>query len=191
MLSTGSDILNIIIAIFVYSWIISIAFGFVLAISYPIFTKTNRQTAGVFVPLYNLFELCDLNGYKESTGILFLIPFFNIIMMMLMSYKLKDKFETSGAFNAGLLLLPIIFVPLLAYGNKDSNDEYEKEEKKNIEKEVPQEEPVDIEVDSIFKTPAQLREDESKPYRAKKVQVNEKFINSAPAEEERIEKLDK
>ena len=191
MLSTGNEFLNVIIAIFVYSWILSIGFGFVLTISYPIFTKTNRQSAGAYIPFYNLFVLCDLNGYKDTIALLFLVPFVNIIMGMFMSYKLKDKFDTKGAFNAGLLLLPAIFIPLLAYGDNDAEEAYESRKRKDEENEVPQEEPVDINVDSIFKSPAQLREDDSKPYRAKKVQVNERFINSAPAEEDRIEKLDK
>ena len=191
MLSTGNEFLNVVIAIFVYSWLLSIGFGVILTISYPIFTKTNHQTAGAYIPLYNLFVLCDLNGYKDSVALLFLLPFVNIIMGMLMSYKLKDKFDTKGAFNAGLLLLPAIFVPMLAYNDNDAGEAYESKKAKEKEKEVPQEEAVDIEVDSIFKTPTQLREDDSKPYRAKRVQVNERFINSAPAEEDRVEKIDK
>lgn len=191
MLSTGNEFLDVIIAIFIYSWVLSIGFGVVLTISYPIFTKTNHQTAGAYIPFYNLFVLCDLNGFKDTLGLLFLVPFVNIIMGMYMSYKLKDKFDTNGAFNAGLLLLPAIFVPMLAYGNNDSEEAYESKREKEKEKEIPQEEPVDINVDSIFKTQTQLREDDSKPYRAKRVQVNERFINSAPAEEDRVEKIDK
>lgn len=191
MLSTGNEFLNVVIAIFIYSWILSIAYGIVLTISYPIFIKTNRQTAGIYIPFYNIFVLCDLNGYKDKVALLFLLPFVNIVMGMLMSYKLKDKFNTNGAFTAGLLLLPAIFLPMLAYSNNGTEDDYEKEDKKEKSKEYEQEEPVDIDVDSIFKSPSQLREDESKPYRAKRVQVNEKFINSAPAEEEKVERMDK
>ncbi len=186
MLTTSSNFLNILIAIFIYSWIVSIIFGLVISISYPIFKKTDNEDPGAFVPIYNLFLLCKLNGYSEKYGLLFLIPGVNLIMMMLMAFKLKDIFKTDGLFSIGLLFLPEVFIPVLAYGNYGEEKE-EKEENTN----VAQEEPVDIDVDSIFKTPSQVRELESKPYRAKKVQVNEKFINSAPAEAEKIEKVEK
>ena len=188
MLDTGSNLLNVIVAIFIYSWIIAILYGVIVAISYPIFTKTNTQSSGVFVPIYNLFELCSLNGYDDKSALLFLVPGINIIMMMLMSYKLKELFNTSSSFNIGLLILPPIFMPMLAYSNVGVEEE--EETPIEVEKVIPQEEPNDIDVDSIFKTPSQVQQVDNKPYKAKKVQVNQKFINSAPAEQEKVEKLD-
>lgn len=185
MLTTSSNVLNILIAIFIYSWTITIVYGLVISISFPIFKKADNEDPGAFVPLYNLFLLCNLNGYNEKYALLFLVPGVNLIMMMIMSFKLKDVFNTNGAFNVGLLLLPGLFVPVLAYG-KYRNSKVEEEEPQ-----VPQEEPIDVDVDSIFKTPSQIQELEKKPYKAKKVRVNEKFINSAPAQAEKIDKIEK
>lgn len=193
MLTTASDTLNILIKIEVYSLIISVIFGIVIAVSYPIFNKLNRNAGGALIPVYNLFEFCNLNDFRETVGLIYLIPGFNIILIMLMSYRLKDKFKTSDGFNRGLLFLPFVFVPMLAYSDIDAVDEYDHDKgkkPKEEEEKIEEAEVEDINVDSIFKTEAQMME-EVKPYKAKKVQVNEEFINSKPAEKEKIEKVSK
>ncbi len=185
--------MNVIAGIFVYSWIITILFGLVIAISFPIFKDYYDSSFEVFIPLYNLFGFCAINGYDEKMGLLFLIPGVNIIMMMFMGYKLKDRFDTNTIVDFGLMLLPGIFIPVLAYGDF-SNDKPKKEEKK--EEPVVQEEPEEDRFnpdDSIFRGFSTKKEsNENKgPYRAKHTHVNESFINSAPAERETIERVEK
>lgn len=216
--------MDLVFKIFVYSWIISIFFGIIVAVSYPLFKEEIDNKYELFIPLYNLFGLCSFNGYDEKFGLLFLIPFINILFMMFMSYKLKDRYLVSKGFSIGLLLLPVVFMPILAYSNKNENEstneeaevfevesESIKEEpkveikkvnikgKKNKKKEK-EEEQIDIqedyvskeEVDSIFKLqPKASGSVNNKPYKAKRVRVNEQFINSAPAEREKIEKVEK
>lgn len=206
--------MEIVIKIFIYSWIISIFFGVIVAISYPIFRDHFDSTFEAFLPLYNLFGLCSFNGYDEKFGLIFLIPFLNIVFMMFMSFKLKDRYSVDKLFGVGLLLVPPIFMPLLAYSGKDQEDsdsydsytetssepevkiqkvsikakkKEEEEESEVFEPEVPAQE-----VDSIFKMQIKTSKDaDNKPYKAKRVKVNEQFINSAPAEMEKIERVEK
>ena len=201
--------MEILIKIFVYSWIISVFYGIIVAIANPIFKDETEDAYEVYIPLYNLFGLCSFNNYDEKYGLLFLVPFVNLLFMRLMSFKIKDRYSLDSLFSAGLLLVPAIFVPLLAYSNKgkDDKDSYtyksENEEpevkiqkvnikgKKNSEEEVFEQEPLNDD-DSIFKIQSKTQGNaNNKPYRAKKVKVNEQFINSAPAEREKIEKVEK
>lgn len=190
-LHTNSEVLNLIIAIFIWSWIFSVAYGLIITLSYPIFTKTGRGASGAIVPIYNLFGLCEIVGYSCWAALLFLLPGINLIMSMVVSYKLKDVFNTKGFFNFGLIFLAALFVPVLAHGNREAYDSSYENERMEPQTMYPQEEPQDIDVDSIFKTPAQMQQMDNSPYKAKKVQVNEKFINSAPAEPDRVEKFDR
>ena len=225
--------MDLIFKIFIYSWLISIFFGIIVAISYPLFRDYADSKFEVFMPLYNLFGLCSFNGYDEKFGLLFLLPIINIIFMMFMCYKLKDKYTLSASFILGLVLLPIVFMPILAYSKKytDNSDSYEsytyenakaqekeedievfveepKVEKKTNKRVKKIEEPVKEEVkeeepeifdenaltddDSIFKLQPKSHESvNNKPYKARRVRVNEQFINSGPAEREKIDKVEK
>ena len=219
--------MDLIFKIFVYSWIISIFFGIIVAISYPIFIDNADNKSEVFMPLYNLFSLCSFNGYDEKFGLLFLLPGINILFMMFMCYKLKEKYGLSTLFGIGLIILPFVFMPILAYSKKYSgsydsytygdgqtstvvveppkNEKKERTKKIKKEKKVKEESKIeeldDTEVfdenalsddDSIFKLqPKAGITINNKPYRAKRVRVNEQFINSAPAEREKIEKIEK
>jgi len=194
--------MELLIKIIIYSWIVSVFFGVIIAISYPIFKDSADSEYEVFIPLYNLFGMCSFNGYDEKFALLFLVPFVNIIFMMFMSFKLKDKYSLDPAFSAGLLLLPPVFVPLLAYSNKSREDDEDDEvfepqvkiqsvDIKGNQVDEFEEEPKE-DVDSIFKIQKKSQGGvNNKPYKAKRVRVNQEFIDSAPAEMEKIERVEK
>ncbi len=68
------------------------------------------------------------------------------------------------------------------------------ERKEIVEESTDEPSRINLEDDSIFKLQSKIKiekEGENKPYKAKKVMVNERFINSAPAEQETIKKVDR
>ena len=191
MLYTSSSVFNTVIKIEVYSLILSVFFGIIIAISIPLFNKANKDGLNYLLPIYNLFELCGFNGYKESIGFLFLFPILNIFIMCIMSYKLKEKFKVSDGFSKGLLFAPVVFIPILAYGEYTLIDEFKKSkslEDENEYKKIEEAEVHDITVDSIFKTNKQMIE-EAKPYRAKR-SSNNRILEDEDADEGEIEKLE-
>lgn len=229
VLYTSSSILNTFITLEAYSLIICVIFGIVLAASNPMFTKLDRRDAGDIIPFYNIFSLCNAIGYSELFGILLLIPVLNVVLLSIFSFGLRKRFSTSTVFNLGLFFLPMIFIPILAYGNANASfEEYDDSSEKDndysestnyetesvnlrystrnqadfdevedltVRRKKHQEikEEVEVEgekVDSIFKTNTQLVE-KAKPYRAKKIVIDDEFVNSKPAERERIEKVGK
>ena len=55
----------------------------------------------------------------SSSLLLLLIPFVNIYAIIKINISLAKSFNKSTGFGIGLLLLPIIFVPLLAFSEEE------------------------------------------------------------------------
>ena len=49
--------------------------------------------------------------------VLFLIPLVNLIPALILPFSLAERFGKGGGFGVGLLLLPIVFYPMLAFGD--------------------------------------------------------------------------
>ncbi len=48
-----------------------------------------------------------------------LIPFVNLVIGILVAIALAEKFGQGGGFAVGLILLPFVFYPLLAFGSAE------------------------------------------------------------------------
>ena len=119
-------------------------------------------------------------------------------MLSILFYRLGTAFNTSKIFKIGLAVLPIIFYPILALGNKQyklNDEEYfkaldnAKGESINLmtQEEIKAENSTPIEekpqVDSIFKSNIEMME-EVAPYKAAKIDIlgMEKLKQSTPQE---------
>lgn len=86
-----------------------------------IYKKAGKPGWAAIVPIYNMwvfFEIADLPGWLS------LIPVANFVGMLVAYFKIPKKFGKSGAFGLGILLLPIIFLGVLAF-SKVKNDNTE------------------------------------------------------------------
>lgn len=88
---------------------------------WKIFTKANQPGWFSVIPLYNLYMMCKICGKGIGFFILSLIPFVNFVTMILLSFALAKNFGKSTAFAIGLILLPIIFMPILAFDDSAYN----------------------------------------------------------------------
>jgi hypothetical protein len=96
--------------------ILSLAIG-VLAIvaMWKIFEKAGEPGWAAIIPFYNLYVLFKItwgNGWKF---LLLLIPFANIVFLIITMVKLAKAFGKSGGFAVGLIFLSIIFYCILAF----------------------------------------------------------------------------
>ena len=120
-------------------------------------------------------------------------------MLSILFYRLGTAFNTSKIFKIGLAVLPIIFYPILALGNKQyklNDEEYfkaldnAKGESINLmtQEEIKAENSAPIEekpqVDSIFKSNIEMME-EVAPYKAAKIDIlgMEKLKQATPQED--------
>ena len=91
---------------------------FVLVCMWIIFRKAGKPGWAAIVPFYNLYVLFDITWGSGMRFLLLLIPIYNIILSIQTQVRLAKAFGKSGGFAAGLIFLPYIFIPLLAFGKE-------------------------------------------------------------------------
>ncbi|MAM02857.1 MAG: hypothetical protein CMH51_04870 [Myxococcales bacterium] len=98
--------------------LIYIAIILLLIISqWKIFTKANKPGWASLIPIYNGLVLLQIVGKPWWWLLLFLIPFVNLIFAIWMTNLLSKSFGKDEGFTIGLILLPIIFLPILGLGS--------------------------------------------------------------------------
>ena len=88
-----------------------------VAALWKIFTKAGQPGWASIVPIYNLIVALQIAGKPLWFIVLFFIPIANLVAAILVNVALAKAFGKGGGFAAGLILLPIIFLPILAFGS--------------------------------------------------------------------------
>jgi hypothetical protein len=96
-------------------WLAGMLIG--LASMWVIFTKAGRQGWEGIIPIYNLYVLLQIVGKPTWWLILFLIPGANIVFGIWTINMLSKSFGKDEGFTIGILLLSIVFLPILAFGD--------------------------------------------------------------------------
>ena len=115
--STSSGLTGAIAAMGLFFWILSMALGILKIVSlWKIFKKAGKPGWASIVPIYNIYIMCEI-AEKEWWYILLLcVPFVNIYVMIVLYNGMAKKFGKSGGFVVGMILLPVVFFPMLAFG---------------------------------------------------------------------------
>jgi len=92
---------------------------FMIATMWKIFTKAGKPGWASLIPFYNIFVMIDIAGKPAWYFILFFIPFANLVAMILIYIGMAERFGKGGGFVVGMILLPIIFFPMLAFGSAE------------------------------------------------------------------------
>ena len=119
--STTSGLTGAIAAMGLFFWILSMTLSILMIISlWKIFKKAGKPGWASIVPIYNIYIMCEI-AEKEWWYILLLcVPFGYIYVMIVLCNGMAKKFGKSGGFVVGMILLPVVFFPMLAFG-KDAN----------------------------------------------------------------------
>jgi hypothetical protein len=101
-------------------WIVMILV-WVLAIVclWKVYVKAGKPGWAAIVPIYNIIVLLEIVGRPLWWVILMLIPCVNIVVVIMVQIDLAKKFGKDVGFGIGLILLPIIFLPILAFGDAE------------------------------------------------------------------------
>lgn len=81
-----------------------------------IFQKAGKPGWAAIIPIYNSIVLIQIAGKPIWWIFLFLIPFVNIVVSIIVLYNIALAFGKDGLFALGLIILPFIFYPILAFG---------------------------------------------------------------------------
>jgi hypothetical protein len=97
----------------VYLAVIALA----IASLWVIFTKAGQPGWAALVPIYNVIVLLQIVGRPVWWVVLMLIPCVGIVVSVLVILDLAKSFGQSVGFAVGMLLLPFVFMPMLAFGD--------------------------------------------------------------------------
>ena len=97
-----------------------VAFVLVLGASlWQIFTKAGKPGWASIIPFYNIIVLLEIVGRPWWWLLLMFVPFLNFVIAIIVYIDLAKSFGKGVGFAIGLLLLPFIFFPILAFGSAE------------------------------------------------------------------------
>ncbi|MEV0678200.1 DUF5684 domain-containing protein [Actinosynnema sp. NPDC050436] len=89
-----------------------------IAAMWKVFTKAGQPGWAAIIPIYNIYVLLKVAGRPGWWLVLFLIPFVNIIMTVIVSLDVAKAFGKSGVFGiVGLWLFGFVGYPILGFGD--------------------------------------------------------------------------
>jgi hypothetical protein len=114
--STSTDPADVVIGIgvLVFGLVVYLVYGFVMS---RVHKKAGNPPWWGFVPFVNEYGLLKLSGREAWWLLLYLIPCVNIIPSILVPIDVAKSFGKDALFAVGLIFLPFIFFPVLAFGN--------------------------------------------------------------------------
>jgi hypothetical protein len=84
---------------------------------WTIYSKAGKPGWAALVPIYNLIVLLDIIGKPWWWLLLMFIPIVNFVVIIMIYHNLSLSFGKGAGFTVGLILLGIVFLPLLAFGD--------------------------------------------------------------------------
>ena len=90
-----------------------------IASMWTIFTKAEKPGLAAIVPIYNLIVLLEIVGKPWWWIFLVCIPLINIIFIIWIVNLLTIRFGKHENFTLGLIFFPVIFFPILGFGNAE------------------------------------------------------------------------
>ena len=88
-----------------------------VAALWRVLTKAGQPGWAAIIPIYNWYIVLKIVGRPGWWLLLYLIPIVNVVVHIVVLVDLSHSFGLSGWFAVGLLLLGIIFVPILGFGD--------------------------------------------------------------------------
>ena len=115
--STTSGLTGAIATMVLFFLVLFMALSILMFISlWKIFKKAGKPGWASIVPIYNIYIMCEIAEKEWWYVLLSCVPFANIYAMIVLYNGMAKRFGKSGGFVAGMILLPVIFFPMLAFG---------------------------------------------------------------------------
>lgn len=120
-------LIGAILPIFIFALLISLAVGIFMMVTYwKLFEKAGKPGWASIIPIYNLWIMLQMTKLPEWLIVLLFVPGLNIpvgtILMIIIGLNMAKAFGKDVAFAIGLILLPVIFYPILAFSKDATYD---------------------------------------------------------------------
>lgn len=114
--SAMSGLAGTIAAMGLFVCILSMALSILMIVSYwKIFVKAGKPGWAAIVPIYNFIVMCEIAEKPWWYVLLLCVPIANIYAMVVVYNGIAKKFGKGTGYTAGMILLPVIFMPMLAF----------------------------------------------------------------------------
>lgn len=114
----GSGLLAGLLAMGMVFFLIMLAIGvFMIVCGWIVFSKAGQPGWASIIPFYNVYVMCKIAGKPGWWLLLLFIPCVGIVFGIMVVLGIAKNFGKGAGFGIGLLLLPIIFYPILAFGS--------------------------------------------------------------------------
>ena len=90
---------------------------FMIAAMWKLFSKAGLPGWGAIIPIYNTYLMLKVAGKPGWWLILYFIPVVNFVISIIVFVGVAENFGKGGGYAVGLIFLPIIFIPILAFGS--------------------------------------------------------------------------
>lgn len=88
-----------------------------IASGWKVFSKAGEAGWQIFIPIWNAVVWLRIAGRPWWWLLLMFIPIINFILVIMATLSFAERFGKGAGFAIGLLFLPIIFYPWLAFGD--------------------------------------------------------------------------
>jgi hypothetical protein len=84
---------------------------------WKVFTKAGQPGWAAIIPIYNVLGLLKIIRRPWWWMLLYFVPFVSIVVAFIVMYELSKSFGKGIGFTIGLIVVPIVFYPILGFGN--------------------------------------------------------------------------
>lgn len=100
--------------------VVYIAIIVVMLVSlWKLFTKMHQPGWYGIVPIFNYVVIAKLSGKDWWWGLLVLVPCIGFVFAIILLNEVAKMFGKDPIYTVGLVLLPFIFLPMLAFGSAE------------------------------------------------------------------------
>lgn len=99
-------------------WVIALLLMALMIVAlWILFKKAGKPGWAAVVPFYDQYTLYEITWGNGWRFLMLLIPIYNIILMIQTYIRLAKAFGKDEGYAVGLIFLPHVFVPMLAFGS--------------------------------------------------------------------------
>ena len=102
-----------------YMLVFLLAIVFFIIVWWKIFNKAGEPGWAILVPFYSAYEQFKIAFGNGLFFLFLLVPLANVAIALMFPFKLAKAFGKGVGFGFGLWLLPIVFLPILAFGSAE------------------------------------------------------------------------
>lgn len=106
------------VGLFLLFWLVALVLILIITVSlWAIFKKAGKPGWAAIVPIYSQYVFSEITLGNGLFFLLYYIPYLNVVVPFIFGFTLASAFNKSKLFALGLVFLPFIFYPMLAFSS--------------------------------------------------------------------------